>query len=128
MNDENEAPHVDATAKEKHRLIGLHLGVCDVMVMDEWVNYDIGLIALCALEALQSAVLAVEQVVTGEKLVNSLDVGDFYIHLSAALEVENDQGVLSESGQMLSLQDEIQGLIDIVNNARRIARLPKGSR
>jgi hypothetical protein len=111
---------------EQLRLVGLHLGETD-SADAEWVYYDIGRIADSALEALKTAVLAMEQIVSGEKLVNSLDVGDFYNYLSAALEQENGQGVMSDSGAMASLQDEIQGLIDIVNKARRIAKHPSHS-
>lgn len=100
------------------KLVGFHY------VEDEYVSYNIGLIADCALEALQVAVLAIEQCATKKELVTSLDIGDFYNWLTTALEQENGQGVMSEPGAMASLQDEIQGLIDIVARARNIAKQP----
>lgn len=112
-------------SKEEHRLIGLHSGVRDEFSINgNWVYYDLGEIAEHALLALQRSVLAIEQIVTGERLVNSLDIGDFYEALGKILTVENGQGVLSESGEMHSLQDEIQGIIDIVKKARNIAERP----
>ena len=115
---DNEKPHPDPLV----RLTGLHLGEYGG---GEWLYYDIGLLAYHALEAMQLAVLAFQQIVTGEKLVNSLDIGDFYTNISSALAEKNGEGVLSEPGDMPSIQDEIQGLINLVQSARRIAKRPR---
>ena len=107
--------------EEQRVLTGLHLCITDNLGT---CQYDIGLIAAEALRALQVAILAMEQVVTGEKLVHSLHVGDFFGALDTVLSVENGQGVMSEPGVMSSLEDEIQGVIDIVIKARAIAAQP----
>lgn len=114
--------------QDEHKLIGLHIGVKDDAADKKgWIYYDLGKIALRSLEALKIAVLAIEQITTKEILIHSLDIADFYEYLGDALGVENgEQGVLSEPGAMFSLQDEIQGVMDLVSIARRIARRPRG--
>ena len=103
--------------KDEYHLHGLRLVKYET-ADDEGLTYDIGMVAHHALEALKVAVIAMEQIVTGERLVKSLDIGDFYGSLNRALEEKNGAGVESESGDMASLQEEIEGLIDLVGRAR----------
>lgn len=91
---------------------------------ESFTEYDIGLMAMHSLYALQKAVLMAEQIVTSERLVKALDIADFYAALNSAIEEDNGQGVLSEPGQMASIQDELQALIDWVLKARSLSRRP----
>ncbi len=106
---------------ELAKLNGLTLTLSDANGADP-TDYDLGKIAWHALEAAKVAVLAFEQIVTGEKIIKALDVADFYSSINSALEEENGQGVMSEPGEMSSIQDEIQSLKDLVQRARKLVQ------
>ena len=120
----DSAAAIKAARKDSQRLIGLHYGERDDPE-DVFVNYDIGELCCAALDALGVAVLAIEQIVTGEKLIVSLDIGDFYRYVERAIAVENGEGIESEAGDMPGLQDEIQSLRDIIRRARMVAEEPQ---
>ncbi len=63
-----------------------------------------------------------EQIVGGEKIVKALDIADFYAALNSAMEEDNGQGILSKPGEIASIQDEIEGLLDWVRKARSLSR------
>ncbi len=109
-------------AEETISIVGLHVGVDEGDVSP--IYYDIGRIAYDAIEALKFAVLAFEQIVTGDRLINSLDVGDFYTHINYILAERNGQGVLSESGDTKDLQDELQEVREIIEKGRKVAQEP----
>lgn len=112
------------TPSQESRLIGLHFGENDSGENIGWVNYDIAEIVLRALDAMDVAVLAMEQIVTGEKLVKGLDVGDFYRALAGVLAVNNGEGYMSEGGNIPGIQSEIHDVRLIIRRAMMIAPVP----
>jgi hypothetical protein len=119
-------PDISTGQPELRKLSGLVLKLKELD--DDWIGYDIGKIALHSLYALQIAVAAIEQIVTGETLVRSLDVGDFYANLGKVIGEETGDGILSEPGSVDSLKDELDGIIDIVKKARECGRAKRGER
>ena len=118
--------NVNVGDSETHRLVGLHLGVCD-KDGKPYMHYDIGAIATHALGALKVALSAFEQIVTGEKLVTSLDVGEFYASLSRCFEEINGFGIESHD-DVESLRNGLDVAMDIILRARKAAKKPKPCR